>query len=87
MPPSNDLKAISALLKGEEPGQPSLDRLKPRESDLTSSFYLSFSVQDIVELKQDTLRLIRRLSSLCLLVASCVAAFVALWLLDVVFPQ
>jgi hypothetical protein len=86
MPYSKDFKSISALLvKAADAKHPQHDPPRPRESDLTSNFYLIFSVQDVVEFKQDTQRLIRRLSGLCLLASSCVAAFVALWLLDVVF--
>lgn len=88
MPDPKDFQSIAPLLStGKDGNGPSLDLLKRREGDLPSNFYLIFSVQDIIDFKQDTQRLVRRLSSLCLLVSSCVAAIVALWLLDVVFPE
>jgi hypothetical protein len=86
MPYSKDFKSIAPQLQKAADGKkPPVDPPRPRESDLTSNFYLIFSVQGVVEFKEDTQRLIRRLSGLCLLASSCVAAFVALWLLDVVF--
>jgi hypothetical protein len=88
MPFSKDLKAFDPLLfKEGEPQPVPVDLRRRRESDLASNFYLIFSVQELVELKQDTHRFIRRLSSLCLLVTGCVAAFVGLWLLEVMFGQ
>jgi hypothetical protein len=49
----------------------------------TSSFFMIFSVQEVVDFKNDAHKLIRRLSTLCVLVTSCVAAGVAVWLLYV----
>ena len=89
MPYSKDFKSIAPLLQktAADAKKPPVDPPRPRESDLTSNFFLMFSVQDVIEFKQDTQRLIRRLSSLCLMACSCVAALVALWLLEVVFWQ
>ena len=94
MPFPNDPKLLDSLLCKAEAAQRAadaeqvpVDLRRKRENDLSSNFYLIFSVQEVVEFKQDTQRLIRRLSSLCLLVTSCVAALVGLWLVDVVFRQ
>jgi hypothetical protein len=51
--------------------------------DPSSSFFMIFSVQDVVDFKNDSHKLIRRLSTLCVVLTSCVAAGVAVWLLYV----
>ncbi len=62
-------------------------RERPKDSDLTGSLFLIFSVQEIVEFKQDAHKLVHGLTTLCRLGTYVLAAAVAMWLLEVLLPQ
>lgn len=51
--------------------------------DPAANFFMIFSVQDVVDFKNDSHKLIRRLSTLCVLLTHCLAAGVAVWLIYV----
>lgn len=59
------------------------ERQRPKDRDLSGNLFLIFSVQEIVEFKQDAHRLIHRLTTLCRLATYFLTAAVAMWLLDV----
>lgn len=81
--PKHPKSIDSLLIKGSQIEQAAENPQRPRDGDLPGNFFLIFSVQEVVDFKQDAHKLIRRLSTLCRLLSSLIAAVVALWLLDV----
>jgi hypothetical protein len=74
--------SIEPLLYDEDDTKNLLLEMQKRGTgDTTSNLLLIFSVADIIEFKQDTHRLVRRLSTLCGLLTHVVVALVGLWLL------
>jgi hypothetical protein len=75
-------QSLGPLLKEETEGL--LKDLSKRSArDPISNLLLIFSVAEIIEFKQDAHKLIRRLSTLCVLLSSLVTALVLRWLMDV----
>ena len=82
-------KSIDPLLFNGEMAQKALAEAQcpPKDRDLSGNFFLIFSVQEVIEFKQDAQTLIRRLSTLCRLLTSFLTAAVAMWLLEVLLQQ
>lgn len=56
---------------------------RPHEQEPASSFFMIFSVQEVVDFKRDAHKLVRRLSTVCVLLTYLLAAGVAVWLVEV----
>ncbi len=63
------------------------DRQRPKDRELSGNLFLIFSVQEIVEFKQDAHNLIHRLTTLCRLGTYFIAAVVAMWLLELLLHR